>query len=126
MRLETDLVDLFDACVERRLAEMDVKWKEEVAVCVVMASGGYPGSYEKGKMIEGIADAESADGVKVFHAGTILRDGEFLTNGGRVLGVTALGKTLEAACNAAYGAVDKIRFDGAHIRRDIAFKALVG
>ena len=125
MRLETDLVDLFEACVDRRLAEMDVKWKDEAAVCVVMASGGYPGSYQKGKLIEGISDAESVDTVKVFHAGTILKDGELVTNGGRVLGVTALGNTIEEACTEAYGAVDKIRFDGAHVRRDIAAKALV-
>ena len=125
MRLETDLVDLFEACVDRRLAEMDVKWKDEAAVCVVMASGGYPGSYQKGKLIEGISDAESVHTVKVFHAGTILKDGELVTNGGRVLGVTALGNTIEKACTEAYGAVDKIRFDGAHVRRDIAGKALV-
>ena len=125
MRLETDLVDLFEACIDRRLAEMDVKWKDEAAVCVVMASGGYPGSYEKGKTIEGIDDAESVEGVKVFHAGTTLEDGEIRSSGGRVLGVTALGGTLEAARSQAYGAVDKIRFEGAHIRRDIAAKALV-
>jgi phosphoribosylamine--glycine ligase len=125
MRLETDLVDLFEACIDRRLAEMDVKWKDEAAVCVVMASGGYPGSYEKGKTIEGIDDAESVEGVKVFHAGTTLEDGEIRSSGGRVLGVTALGGTLEEARSQAYGAVDKIRFEGAHIRRDIAAKALV-
>jgi len=125
MRLETDLVDLFEACIDRRLAEMDVQWKEEAAVCVVMASGGYPGSYEKGKVIEGIEDAELTEGVKVFHAGTSLEDGEIQSSGGRVLGVTALGSTLEKARNQAYGAVDKIRFEGAHIRRDIAAKALV-
>ena len=124
MRLETDLVDLFEACIDRRLAEMDVSWKSEASVCVVMASGGYPGSYPKGVLIEGIEDADALEGVKVFHAGTQLADGEIVTSGGRVLGVTALGADLAAARDQAYAAVDKIKFEGAHVRRDIAAKAL--
>jgi phosphoribosylamine--glycine ligase len=124
MRLETDLVDLFEACIDRRLAEMDVHWKPEAAVCVVMASGGYPGSYEKGLPISGIEEAEAMEGVKVFHAGTKTDEDNLVTSGGRVLGVTALGATLLAARNTAYAAVDKIKFEGAHVRGDIAAKAL--
>ena len=124
MRLETDLVDLLEACIDRRLAEMDVHWKPEAAVCVVMASGGYPGSYEKSLPISGIEEADAMEGVKVFHAGTKTDNDNLVTNGGRVLGVTALGATLLATRNTAYAAVDKIKFDGAHVRGDIAAKAL--
>jgi phosphoribosylamine--glycine ligase len=124
MRLKTDLVDLFEACIDRRLAEMDVHWKSEAAVCVVMASNGYPGSYKKGLPISGIEEAELIEGVKVFHAGTKQDGDERVTSGGRVLGVTALGATLQAARDTAYAAVDKIKFDGAHVRGDIAAKAL--
>lgn len=123
-RLETDLVDLFEACIDRRLAEMDLQWSEQAAVCVVMASGGYPGSYEKGKAISGLTDADAMEGVKVFHAGTKRENDEVVTSGGRVLGVTALGDGLAAARDRAYAAVDKIKFDGAHVRGDIAAKAL--
>ena len=124
MRMETDLVDLFEASIDRRLAEMDVHWSDQAAVCVVMASGGYPESYAKGKPITGIADADAMDGVKVFHAGTKREGDDLVTNGGRVLGVTALGDTLKAARDLAYVAVDKIKFEGAHVRGDIAAKAL--
>ena len=124
MRLETDLVDLFEACIDRRLAEMDVYWKTEAAVCVVMASDGYPGSYEKGLSISGIEDAKAMEGVKVFHAGTRMDEDKLVTSGGRVLGVTALSETLLAARNTAYSAVKKIKFEGSHVRRDIAAKAL--
>ena len=90
-----------------------------------MASGGYPGNYAKGKPILGLAEAAKLPDIKVFHAGTALKDGDqIVTNGGRVLGVTALGKDLKAAQAAAYAAVEKIHFDGAHFRRDIAAKAL--
>jgi phosphoribosylamine--glycine ligase len=89
-----------------------------------MASGGYPGSYEKGKPIRGLDDAAKLPGVKVFHAGTALKDGQIVTNGGRVLGVTALGKDLKTAQTAAYAAVEKISFDGMEFRRDIGMKAL--
>ncbi len=123
-RLETDLVDLFEACIDRRLAEMDVHWSEQAAVCVVMASGGYPENYQKGKVISGLSEADAMKGVKVFHAGTKCEGDDIVTSGGRVLGVTALGDGLAAACDAAYAAVDKIKFEGAHFRRDIAAKAL--
>ena len=123
-RLETDLVDLFEACIDRRLAEMDVHWSEQATVCVVMASGGYPENYQKGKVISGLSEADAMKGVKVFHAGTKCEGDDIVTSGGRVLGVTALGDGLAAACDAAYAAVDKIKFEGAHFRRDIAAKAL--
>ena len=124
MRLETDLVDLFEASIDRRLAEMNVHWNDQAAVCVVMASGGYPESYAKGKLITGIADVDAMEGVKVFHAGTKYEGKNLVTSGGRVLGVTALGDTLAAARDRAYAAVDKIKFEGAHVRGDIAAKAL--
>ncbi len=123
-RLENDLVELLDASASGTLGKIELKWKPEAAVCVVMASGGYPGSYAKGKIITGLDAASALPRTKVFHAGTALKDGQIVTNGGRVLGVTALGKDLKAAQAAAYAAVEKIHFDGAHFRRDIAAKAL--
>ena len=102
---------------------MELKWSPLASVCVVMASGGYPGNYAKGKIISGLDAANALPHTKVFHAGTALKDGQIVTNGGRVLGVTALGKDLKAAQAAAYAAVEKIHFDGAHFRRDIAAKA---
>jgi phosphoribosylamine--glycine ligase len=123
-RLENDLVELLDASVSGTLGKMELKWSPQASVCVVMASGGYPGSYPKGKPILGLAEAAKLPDTKVFHAGTVLKDGQILTNGGRVLGVTALGKDLKAAQAAAYAVVEKIQFDGAQFRRDIAAKAL--
>jgi phosphoribosylamine--glycine ligase len=122
-RLENDLVELLDASVNGTLEKMDLKWSESASVCVVMASGGYPGNYEKGKPISGLDEAARLPGVKVFHAGTALKDNQIVTSGGRVLGVTALGKDLRSAQAAAYAAVDKIQFVGARFRRDIAVKA---
>jgi phosphoribosylamine--glycine ligase len=123
-RLENDLVELLDASVSGTLDKIDLKWKPEASVCVVMASGGYPGNYAKRKIISGLDAANALPHTKVFHAGTALKDGQIVTNGGRVLGVTALGRDLKAAQIAAYAAVEKIHFDGAHFRRDIAAKAL--
>ena len=123
-RLENDLVELLDASAGGTLAKHELRWSPAVAVCVVMASGGYPGNYPKGRPILGLAEAAKLFNTKVFHAGTALKDGQIVTNGGRVLGVTALGKDLKAAQAAAYAAVEKIHFDGAHFRRDIAAKAL--
>ena len=123
-RLETDLIELLDASVDGTLDKMELKWKPASAVCVVMASGGYPGNYAKGKPILGLAEAAKLPDTNIFHAGTALKDGQIVTNGGRVLGVTALGKDLKLAQAAAYAAVEKIHFDGAHFRRDIAAKAL--
>lgn len=124
MRLENDLVELLDASVSGTLAKMELKWKPDASVCVVMASGGYPGNYEKGKPIRGLDDAAKLPGVKVFHAGTAAKDGQIVTNGGRVLGVTALGKDLKAAQTAAYAAVEKICFEGIQFRHDIGAKAI--
>ena len=106
------------------LDKIEMKWSPMASVCVVMASGGYPGSYPKGKPILGLADATKLPNTKIFHAGTALKDGQIVTNGGRVLGVTALGKDLKAAQSAAYEAVGKICFEGVQFRRDIAAKAL--
>ncbi len=123
-RMENDLLELLDASVSGTLGEIELKWRPEASVCVVMASGGYPGNYPKGKIISGTDAANALPGTKVFHAGTILKGGQTVTNGGRVLGVTALGEDLKAAQAAAYAAVGLIHFDGAHFRRDIAAKAL--
>ena len=123
-RLENDLVELLDASVSGTLGKIELKWSPLASVCVVMASGGYPGSYAKGKPISGLDAASALPRTKVFHAGTALKDGKIVTNGGRVLGVTALGKDLKAAQAAAYAAVEAIRFDGACFRRDIAAKAM--
>ncbi len=121
-RLKTDLVEVMEAVIDGRLAECPLEWRDEAAVCVVMASGGYPGDYEKGKEILGIEAAESEEGITVFHAGTQRVDGRLVTAGGRVLGVTALGADVRAAREKAYRAVGKIGFEGAHWRRDIAGK----
>jgi phosphoribosylamine--glycine ligase len=122
-RLENDLVELLDASASGTLAQHDLKWSPLASVCVVMASGGYPGNYAKGKIISGLEAANALPHTKVFHAGTARAGDNFVTNGGRVLGVTALGKDIKAAQAAAYAAVEKIHFDGAHFRRDIAAKA---
>jgi phosphoribosylamine---glycine ligase len=123
-RLDNDLVELLDASVDGTLDKVELKWKPEASVCVVMASGGYPGNYAKGKPIRGLDEAAKLPNVKVFHAGTSKNGNEIVTNGGRVLGVTALRKDLKTAQAAAYAAVGKIHFDGALFRRDIAAKAL--
>jgi phosphoribosylamine--glycine ligase len=123
-RLENDLVELLDASVSGKLDKIELKWNPAASVCVVMASGGYPGNYEKGKPIRGLDEAVKLPNVKVFHAGTTLKRNEIVTNGGRVLGVTALGKDLRTAQAAVYAAVEKIQFDGAQFRHDIAAKAL--
>lgn len=124
MRMESDLVDALQASVERRVSEGDFKWSSDASVCVVMSSGGYPGTFEIGKRIAGIEDAERIEGVKVFHSGTALHDGMFYSSGGRVLGVTARAPELQTAVQRAYEACAKISFDGAHYRKDIAARAL--
>ncbi|MDB6032747.1 MAG: Phosphoribosylamine--glycine ligase [Verrucomicrobiales bacterium] len=123
-RLENDLMELLDASVDGKLEGICLRWSALTSVCVVMASGGYPGSYAKGKPITGLAEAAALPQTKVFHAGTVRAGDAVVTNGGRVLGVTAWASGLPAARKAAYEAVEKIRFDGAQYRRDIAAKAL--
>jgi phosphoribosylamine--glycine ligase len=124
MRLRSDLVDLFRALVEGQLGALDAHWTPNPAVCVVLASKGYPGTPEAGKVITGHEVAESQGGVKVFHAGTKVRDGQLVASGGRVLGVTAVAEDLPAAIERAYAAVSKIHFEGMHYRRDIGSKGL--
>jgi phosphoribosylamine--glycine ligase len=124
MRLKSDLIEVCLAVCDGTLENVTLKWDPRPAVCVVMASGGYPGEYEKGKVITGIEDAEKIPNVKVFHAGTKEADGDIVTSGGRVLGVTAIGDGIAKAQATAYEAVEKIKFDGAFYRRDIADKAI--
>ncbi|MBI3654700.1 MAG: phosphoribosylamine--glycine ligase [Acidobacteria bacterium] len=121
VRLESDLVEICEAIVEKRLAAFDVKWSAEASVCVVAASGGYPGEFEKGKEIHGIEEASQVEGVTIFHAGTTFNeDAQVITNGGRVLGVTARARTRQEARSRAYEALGKIQFERMHYRRDIA------
>ena len=124
MRLESDLVEAVEASIQGRLSEGDFKWSPDASVCVVMSSGGYPGTFTAGKRIDGLADAAGIAGVNVFHAGTSRRDDAFYTSGGRVLGVTARAADLPTAVARAYDACAKISFEGAHYRRDIAGRAL--
>ena len=126
-RLENDLVEVMLACANQTLDEVELSWRPEWAVSVVLTSAGYPGSYEKGKVITGIEDAEAMENVTVYHAGTAVSDaGELVTAGGRVLDVTALGETFEAARDLAYAACEKISFEGKTLRRDIGLRALKG
>ena len=126
-RLENDLVEVMLACAEQRLDEVELSWRDEWAVSVVLTSAGYPGGYEKGKVITGIEDAAAMDGVTVYHAGTaLLEDGTVITSGGRVINVTALGDTFTAARDLAYAACEKIDFEGKTLRRDIGLRALKG
>lgn len=124
MRMKSDPVPLMLAAIEGNLGSYEIEWEPDDAVCVVMASGGYPGSYAKGKRISGIEQAETLDGVKVFHAGTRQEPDGFVTNGGRVLGVTACGRGIAAAIDKAYQAVATISWEDAHYRHDIGKKAL--
>lgn len=125
MRLKSDIVPLlYETAKGGSIKNMNLAWEEGPSVCVVMASGGYPGSYEKGKLISGLGDAGRIDGVKVFHAGTKIQDDRTVTSGGRVLGVTAVDGDLKAAIDKAYRAVSLISFDGVHYRKDIGSKAL--
>ncbi|WP_294910793.1 phosphoribosylamine--glycine ligase [uncultured Eubacterium sp.] len=122
-RLKTDIMDIFEAINNETLSDLDIEWDDRACTCVIMASGGYPKSYPKGIEINGLTDGQ-LDGVTVYHAGT-KRDGDKLvTSGGRVLGVTALGESIEDALAKSYAGVEKIKFDGAHYRKDIGQKAL--
>lgn len=121
--LDSDLVAIMCACADGTLADVPIRWKDGAAVCVVLASGGYPGHYEKGQEIHGLADAE-AMGALVFHAGTAMKDGKLVTNGGRVLGVVGRGADISSAVDSAYAAATKISFKDAYYRKDIAHRAL--
>ncbi len=123
-RMKSDLPEIMMAVIEARLDKVKIEWDERAAVCIVMASGGYPGSYEKGKEIKGLDKASKLSDTIVFHAGTKKKDGKIVTSGGRVLGVTALGASIKGAIDNAYKAVKLIDFEGAHYRKDIGQKAL--
>jgi len=124
MRMDGDLVQVMEAVIDERLGEMKLNWHDDASICVVMASGGYPGPYVKGQLISGLAEAENEKDVKVFHAGTAEKDGRTVTAGGRVLGVTALGKDIPEAIEKAYRACGLISWKGAQYRKDIGAKAL--
>ena len=124
MRLESDLVEALEASIESRVSEGDFKWSADAAACVVIASGGYPGTYETGKAIRGLELAAEVEGVKIFHAGTTKSDGVYSASGGRVLGVTARAPDLSSALARAYEAAEKIHFDGIYYRKDIGAKAV--
>src|SRR5246500_3197994 len=124
MRLESDLLDALEASIDGRVSEGDFKWSPDAAVCVVMSSGGYPGTFEQGKRIDALEEADAVQGVKVFHAGTSKREGAYYSAGGRVLGVTARAGDLATAVERAYAGVSMIGFEGMHYRKDIAARAL--
>jgi len=123
-RLDTDLIDIIEAILDGNLSKIDIKWKPESAVCVVMASGGYPGEYVKGREIKGLDQAALKKNVTVFHSGTSLKEGKIVTDGGRVLGVTGIGLSVADAIKNAYTGVREISFEGAHYRKDIGARAL--
>ena len=124
MRLESDLLEALEAAIEGRVSDGDFRWSPDATVCVVMASGGYPGAFEAGKKVMGLEEASKMEGVKIFHAGTTARDDAYFTAGGRVLGITARASELNTAVERAYAAASKVGFEGAHYRKDIAAKAL--
>ena len=126
MRLKTDLLDILEATIDGTLDQLaPLEWNSQTAVCVVMASQGYPGDYEKGFVIHGLEEAANVPNTKVFHAGTMFNESkEVVTSGGRVLGVTGLGTNVSEAKLAAYAAVKCIRWDGAWYRKDISDKAV--
>jgi len=124
MRLDSDLVDALEACVEGRLSETEFRWKPGASACVIASSGGYPGAYQTGFEITGLLGAAEVAGVQVFHSGTALADGKLRTSGGRVLGVTAAAGTLQQALDHAYEALNRIHFEGMYFRRDIGHRAL--
>jgi phosphoribosylamine--glycine ligase len=121
-RLKSDLCEIFEACIDGTLDKLNVEWYDNAACCVVLASGGYPESYTKGYEIKGLEDAKKAENITVFHAGTALKDGKFVTNGGRVLGITGVGKDLDEAIKIAYDGVKIVTFENVHYRHDIGIK----
>ena len=124
-RLKSDIIPLLLACANGDLVGAEAEWTDEAAVCVVLASGGYPGKYEKGKPIGGLSEANKRKGAVVFHAGTSVKDKKVVTNGGRVLGATALAKDIPSAIKRAYECAAAIKFDNKYCRTDIGKKALV-
>ncbi len=124
MRLKTDIIDIIEHLLEGKLDKINIEWDKRPSVCIVLASKGYPGEYEKGKVIEGLDEASKVEDAFVFHAGTALKDGKIVTSGGRVLGVTAMADTIEKAIQKAYSVVRMIKFEGMHYRSDIGRKAL--
>jgi phosphoribosylamine--glycine ligase len=124
MRMKGDIVPILEACMRGTLSQCEIEWDNRPSVCVVMASGGYPGDYEKGKKIRGLEEVARMEDIFIFHAGTSFKDGQMVTNGGRVLGVTGLGKDIPNAIERTYQAVKKISWDGVHYRTDIGYKAL--
>jgi phosphoribosylamine--glycine ligase len=124
MRLKTDIVDIIEHILEGKLDKIKIEWDKRAAVCVVLASKGYPGEYEKGKEISGLNDTKALKDAVVFHSGTSLKNGKVVTYGGRVLGVTAMADTIESAIKRAYSVVHMVKFDGMHYRSDIGRKAL--
>lgn len=125
-RLKTDLLDIILAAMNGRLDQLEIEWSDEAAVCVILASEGYPASYPKGRVITGLAEAEAQEGIQLFHAGTSLDGDQFVTSGGRVLGVVGIGADTAQARERAYKAAETIKFDGVHYRTDIGVKALQG
>lgn len=123
-RMKSDIVPVLDACVKENLEEIQLQWLQDAACCVVLASGGYPGKYEKGKEIRGLRELEQMQGVQAFHAGTSLQGEKIVTSGGRVLNIVGLGKTIKDSIHTAYEAVQKVRFEGMHYRKDIGARAL--
>lgn len=121
-RLKSDLCEIFEACIDGTLDKLNVEWYDNAACCVVLASGGYPESYTKGYEITGLEDVKSRDDIVVFHAGTALKDGKYVTNGGRVLGITGIGKDLDDAIRIAYEGVNIVTFENVHYRKDIGIK----
>jgi len=122
-RLKTDIIDIFNAVIDETLDSLKIEWDNNAAVCVILASGGYPGKYATGLEISGLKEAEKDPSVILFHAGTKLESGRLFTSGGRVLGVTATAESMDKAREKAYAAVDKVRFEGMHYRKDIGIKA---
>jgi phosphoribosylamine--glycine ligase len=124
MRLESDLAEALEASIEGRVSDGEFRWSSDASVCVVMCSGGYPGTFEAGKKILGLAETAKSEGIKVFHAGTAKHDGTYFTSGGRVLGVTAKAADISTAVQHVYDAIARIGFEGAHYRKDIAARAV--
>jgi phosphoribosylamine--glycine ligase len=122
--LKTDLFEIFDASVNGKLNTINIEWENKYACCIMLASGGYPGNYEKGKEITGVEEASKLENIIVFHAGTTIKDSKLVTNGGRVLGVTAVDESLQGALDKAYAAIKLIKFEGMHYRTDIGQKSL--